>query len=149
MSNIKMINGIFLSFLLGGAIGGAIALLYAPQKGKNLRKDIRKKTKGFIKEGKKITHDSWNDAKEKAENIIESANDALTSNYDKIVRKTEQLKHVLNKNWFYSTAKENNRFEKKYIESLPKTMKNRDKAERWDSSFRCNGMHRWMMGKQG
>ncbi len=97
MSNIKIINGIFLSFLLGGMIGGAFALLYAPQKGKYLRKDIRKKTKGLIKEGKKITHDSWNDAREKAENIIESANDALSSNYDKIVRKTEQLKHVLNK----------------------------------------------------
>jgi gas vesicle protein len=95
MSNMKVINGIFLSFLLGGAIGGTLALLYAPQKGKYLRKDISRKANGLIKEGKKITYDSWNDAKEKAENIIESANDALSTNVEKIVRKTEKLKDAL------------------------------------------------------
>jgi gas vesicle protein len=95
MSNIKIINGIFWSFLLGGAIGGSLALLYAPQKGKYLRKDISRKANGLLKEGKKITHDSWIDAKEKAENIIESANDALNSNVEKIVRKTEKLKDAL------------------------------------------------------
>ncbi|GAB4390378.1 MAG: hypothetical protein Kow0025_21970 [Thermodesulfovibrionales bacterium] len=30
-----------LSFVLGGAIGAAVALLYAPQAGKRTRKDIR------------------------------------------------------------------------------------------------------------
>ena len=95
MSNAKIVSGVFLSFLVGSVIGGAFALLYAPQKGKYLRKDIRKKTKGLIKEGRKLTQDSWNDAKEKAEDFIDSANDTLSSNYDKIVRKTEQLKNVL------------------------------------------------------
>ena len=95
MSNIKIINGIFLSFLLGGAIGGTIALLYAPQKGKYLRKDISRKTNNLIKEGKRKTFDSWNDAKEKAENMIDSASDALNSNVEKIVRKTESLKDAL------------------------------------------------------
>jgi gas vesicle protein len=95
MSKIKIINGLFLSFLLGGAVGGALALLYAPKKGKYLRKDISRKTNALIKEGKKITYDSWNDAREKAENIIESANDTLSSNVEKIVRKTEKLKDAL------------------------------------------------------
>jgi gas vesicle protein len=95
MSKMKIINGLFLSFLLGGAVGGALALLYAPQKGKYLRKDISRKTNALIKEGKKISYDSWNDAKEKAENLIESANDALSTNVEKIVRKTEKLKDAL------------------------------------------------------
>jgi len=93
----KTLNGIFLSFLLGGAIGGTIALLYAPTKGKYLRKDISRKTNDIIKEGRKITHDSWNDAKEKAENIIDSANDVLSTNVQKIVRKTEKLKDALSR----------------------------------------------------
>jgi gas vesicle protein len=95
MSNMKIINGMFLSFVFGGVIGGAFALLYAPQKGKYLRKDISRKTNALIKEGKKISYDSWNDVREKAENIIESANDTLSTNVEKIVRKTEKLKDAL------------------------------------------------------
>lgn len=95
MSKMKIINGLFLSFLLGGAVGGTLALLYAPQKGKYLRKDISRKTNALIKEGKKISYDSWNDAKEKAENLIESANDTISTNVEKIVRKTEKLKDAL------------------------------------------------------
>ncbi len=91
----KTINGVFLSFLLGGAVGGTIALLYAPTKGKYLRKDISRKTNELIKEGKRKTYDSWNDAKEKAESLLESANDVLSTNVEKIVRKTEKLKDAL------------------------------------------------------
>ncbi len=47
------ISGIFVSFLIGSAVGGAIALLYAPESGKRLRSDISKKTNSLIKEGKK------------------------------------------------------------------------------------------------
>ncbi len=82
---------------MGGAIGGTIALLYAPQKGKYLRKDISRKTNDLLKEGKKITRNSWNDAKEKTENIIESANDALNTNVKKIVRNTEKLKDAISR----------------------------------------------------
>ena len=95
MSKMKIINGMFLSFILGGVIGGTVALLYAPQKGKYLRKDISRKTNALIKEGKKITYDTWNDVREKAEDIIESANDTLSTNVEKIVRKTEKLKDAL------------------------------------------------------
>ena len=88
----KTINRMLWSFILGGAIGGTIALLYAPQKGKYLRKYISRKTNDLLKEGKKITRNSWNDAKEKAENLIDSANDILSTNVEKIVRNTEKVK---------------------------------------------------------
>jgi gas vesicle protein len=91
----KKINGLFISFMLGGIIGSAIALLYAPESGKRLRSDISKKTNKLIKEGKKKTHDLWNDAKEKAESTIESANDFLNTNVEKIVNKTENVKNAL------------------------------------------------------
>jgi gas vesicle protein len=95
MSIIKRTTWYFASFLLGGAIGGAIALLYAPESGKHLRRDISRKTSDFIEDGKKIAHDSWIDAKDKAENTIEIAKDYLNTNVDKIVRKTEKAKDAL------------------------------------------------------
>jgi gas vesicle protein len=95
MANIKQVNSIFLSFLLGGAVGGAIALLYAPKSGEQLRKDIKKTTNDLYEDGRKKTYESWNDAKEKAENIIDSANDVLSSNMEKIVRKSENLREAL------------------------------------------------------
>jgi gas vesicle protein len=95
MSNIKQINGVFLSFLLGGAVGGAIALLYAPKSGRNLRNDIRYKANELYEDGKKISNDTWIDAKEKAEELIESANNVLAVNVDKIVRTTDNLKEAL------------------------------------------------------
>jgi len=91
----RTINGVFISFILGGAIGSAIALLYAPKSGKHLRNDISKKTNALIKEGKKITAESWDSAKEKAENAIDSANDFLSSGADKIMRNTEKVRDAL------------------------------------------------------
>jgi gas vesicle protein len=95
MTTIKKVNGIFLSFLLGGVVGSTIALLYAPTKGKYLRNDISRKTNELLQEGKRKTFESWTDAKEKAEKIIESANIVLTSNVEKVVRNTENLKDAL------------------------------------------------------
>jgi len=95
MSNLKTVNGILLSFLLGGVAGSVIALLYAPSSGKHLRHDISKKANGLIKEGKRKAYDSWNDAKDKAERVIESANDIIDTNVEKIVRNTENLKDAL------------------------------------------------------
>jgi gas vesicle protein len=63
--SLKKINGFFISFLLGGAIGSVIALLYAPKSGKLLRNDISRKTNELIEEGKKMSVDSLNEVKEK------------------------------------------------------------------------------------
>jgi gas vesicle protein len=95
MTKMKQVNGVFLSFLLGGAVGGAIALLYAPKSGKHLRYDISRKANEMYEDGKRKTNDTWNDAKEKAEDIIESANNVLSTNVEKIVRTTETLKEAL------------------------------------------------------
>jgi len=92
----KKINGLFISFMSGGIIGSAIALLYAPESGKHLRSDISKKTNKLIKEGKKKTRNLWNDVKEKAESTIENANDFLNTNVKKILHKTENVKNASN-----------------------------------------------------
>lgn len=95
MISIKKINGIFISFLLGGAIGSAIALLYAPKPGKLLRRDISRKTNELIEQGKKKTFDSWNETKEKAESTLERANEFLNTGMEKIVNKAEKVKDAL------------------------------------------------------
>lgn len=91
----RTVNGVLISFILGGAIGSAIALLYAPKSGKHLRNDISRKTNSLIKEGKKITTETWDSAKEKAENAINSANDFLSSSADKIMLNTEKVRDAL------------------------------------------------------
>jgi gas vesicle protein len=95
MKSIKKTKGLFFGFLLGGAIGGAIALLYAPKSGKNLRNDISRKTNEFIEDGRKKTVDTWNGAREKVESTLDNANDFLNTGLDKIGRKTEKVKDAL------------------------------------------------------
>ena len=93
--SMKTINGFFISFLLGGAVGSTLALLYAPKSGKHLRNDISRKTNDLFEEGKKITIDSWNGVKEKTESTIESMNDFLKTGMEKIAGKTEKVKESL------------------------------------------------------
>lgn len=88
----KRINGFFLSFLVGSAVGSAIALLYAPKSGKHLRNDISRKTNEMLEDGKKLTSDTWNGAKKAAESTFESANDLLNTGVEKIIHKTEKVK---------------------------------------------------------
>ena len=42
-----MSKGLLIGFLTGGIVGAAIALLYAPKSGKELRKDIKDKADEF------------------------------------------------------------------------------------------------------
>jgi gas vesicle protein len=88
----KKISGFLMSFLLGSAVGGAIALLYAPKSGKNFRHDISKKTNDLIDEGKKLTTNSWNGVKDTVESTFDSANDFLNTGVEKIMHKTEKVK---------------------------------------------------------
>lgn len=91
----KRTKGFIYSFLLGGAIGSVIALLYAPSSGKKLRKDIGRKTNDLIEDGKRITSDSWDGVKQTAENTYENAGDFLNSSMKKIARKSEKVKDSL------------------------------------------------------
>lgn len=84
-----------LSFLLGGAIGGAIALLYAPKSGRNLRNDIGTKTGELIEKGKKLATDSGKAAKDLAENTFESANEFLNTGAAKVVNRAERVKDAV------------------------------------------------------
>lgn len=53
----------FGKFLIGGAIGAALGLLFAPKKGSELRKDLKEKMDELIEKAKKI------DSREVKENI--------------------------------------------------------------------------------
>ncbi len=88
----KRTGGFLLSFLIGSAVGTAIALLYAPKSGRLLRNDISRKTNDMIDHGKKLTHDTWNGAKNTAETTFASANEFLNSGVEKIVNKAEHVK---------------------------------------------------------
>lgn len=46
-------NGFFKGFLMGGAIGAVIALLYAPKSGKEMREDLKRKTEELLEEADK------------------------------------------------------------------------------------------------
>jgi gas vesicle protein len=92
MISFKKINMLFISFLVGGAVGSSIALLYAPKQGKHLRNDISRKTNELIEFGKKKTFDSLHAAEEIADSTLDSANDFLNRGREKIARKTEKVK---------------------------------------------------------
>lgn len=95
MGSVKRAGWFAISFLMGGIVGSAIALLYAPESGRHLRKDIKRKTNEYIEDGKKIASDTWNDAKETAESALVSANDFLNSGMEKIIKQTEKAKDAL------------------------------------------------------
>ena len=94
MATVKQLNGIFLSFLLGGVVGGIIALLNAPKSGRHLRNDISRKANKLIEESKKKTYDTWNGVKEKTESILDSANDALNAGINRIVSDSDNVKEA-------------------------------------------------------
>ena len=96
-----MAKGLFLGFLTGGIVGAALALLYAPKAGKDLRADIAKKkdeilddaseymqiakekATELINDGKVKSDQLIQDAKSKAGTIIEDANKVLAEAKDK------------------------------------------------------------------
>lgn len=91
MKRVKNLEWLFISFLSGIAIGSAAALLFASRTGKELRNDISSKTINLIEEGKKITSDSLNEVKKKAEGSLEIANDLLNKGMNKITGKAEKV----------------------------------------------------------
>lgn len=121
MDENKTTKGLILGFVTGGLVGAAIALLYAPKSGRELRNDIRlkkdelvddtseflqvAKTKAsdLINEGRRKSEELISDAKKKAGTLIDDANtilndaktkasSALGTTKEKLTHETDRVK---------------------------------------------------------
>ncbi|MCE2502908.1 MAG: YtxH domain-containing protein [Chlorobi bacterium] len=79
-------KGMLIGLLTGGALGAALALLYAPKSGRELRADLAEKTNTYVdKTGDAINNASEkarqivNDGRQRAEHIIEDAREKASS----------------------------------------------------------------------
>lgn len=113
MEDNKTAKGILLGFVTGSVVGAAIALLFAPKSGRELRNDIKlrkdeflddtseylqiAKTKAsdLINEGKRKSEELISDAKKKAGNLIDDANSILTDAKHKASSAIENAKGKL------------------------------------------------------
>ena len=75
-------KSVFLSFLLGGVVGAGLALLLAPQSGKETRTKIK---------------ETAEDVKEKAETYIKEAKEKIGSTFDKAKETLEEKKTAITK----------------------------------------------------
>lgn len=106
-------RNLLLGFLSGALVGGAIALLYAPKPGKELRNDLVKKggeladdlevylqdaqekAKTLINEGKEKSSALITDAKKRADTLLEDAEQILTGAKDKVTGEGDKLKNAV------------------------------------------------------
>jgi gas vesicle protein len=94
MSSENNSGTIFFGFLAGGAIGAALALLFAPKSGRELRNDIKSRTDFYLDEADKYIAEARNkakvlinDGKQKSEKIISDAkakSEAILKDAEKI-----------------------------------------------------------------
>ena len=105
--------GVFFGMLVGGAIGAALALLYAPKTGREFRDDLRSKTdeyldeadryiaearnraKVLINDGKKKSEKIISDAKEKSEAILKDAEKVFNDAKAKVSDSVDEGKNIL------------------------------------------------------
>jgi gas vesicle protein len=92
------------AFLVGGLVGAAFALLYAPQSGRETRKDIAKKAKRIKKESVDLVEDAIDsindfagDMKDKVEEIIGRGRDLSDSAKKDVIRNLEQGQKAIEK----------------------------------------------------
>jgi gas vesicle protein len=87
-------KGLLIGFLTGSIVGAAVALLYAPKSGKELRKDLKGKTDELIDEAEKYIDiakekatAAFNEGKKKSEQLVSDAKlkaEALIKDAEKI-----------------------------------------------------------------
>jgi gas vesicle protein len=82
------------SFLLGGVIGAIIALLYAPQSGRDTRKDITKKAKRVKREAVDLIDDTIDGIQDFADDMKDRASDII----ERGVELSDSAKKALLKN---------------------------------------------------
>jgi len=87
-------KGLLVGFLTGGIVGAAVALLYAPKSGKELRQDIREKAgeltdeaEKFLENAKVKASEMINEGKIKSEQLITDAK----SKAQELLRDTEKV----------------------------------------------------------
>jgi gas vesicle protein len=106
-------KGVLIGFITGGALGAALALLYAPKTGKELRAEIRTKSDDYLDEADKYIAeakdkaiDLINDGKKKSEKLIKDAEKVLEearsktdilvkTGKEKVDQKTSQVKTAI------------------------------------------------------
>jgi len=87
-------KGLLIGFLTGGIVGAAIALLYAPKSGKELRGDIKAKADEYMNDAeahlevaKEKAVEIINDGKKKGEKLISEAKVKA----DELLKETEKI----------------------------------------------------------
>ena len=88
-------KGLLIGFLTGSIVGAAVALLYAPKSGKELREDIKAKADEFrsdaevqLEKAKEKAVEVINDSKKKGERLIADAKvkaDELLKDAEKLI----------------------------------------------------------------
>ncbi|MFA4919692.1 MAG: YtxH domain-containing protein [Thermodesulfovibrionales bacterium] len=93
-----------LAFLIGGAVGAGIALLYAPQSGRDTRKDIaktarrvKKETVNLVEDAVDSINDFASDVKDKVSDIIDRGKDLSDDAKKEVLRNLEQGQKVIEK----------------------------------------------------
>jgi gas vesicle protein len=92
------------AFLVGGLVGAAFALLYAPQSGRETRKDIQKTARRIKKETVHLVEDAVDsineftgDVKDKITDVIERGKDLSDGAKKEIIRNLEHGQKVIEK----------------------------------------------------
>lgn len=92
------------AFLIGGIIGAAVALLYAPKSGRETRRDISKAAKRIrndavelVEETIRSVNDFAGDVREKAAEIVERGVELSDAAKKEIVKSLEQGQRVIEK----------------------------------------------------
>ncbi|GAB6183366.1 YtxH domain-containing protein [Thermodesulfovibrio hydrogeniphilus] len=100
---------ILAAFLLGGVIGAAFALLYAPKSGEETRREIKKKAKELKKKTVRAAEDIYEEMeeisdmikrkmkelKEKGHELSEDAREEILNQIDKLSKMIEEKKKKL------------------------------------------------------
>jgi len=93
-----------LAFLIGGAVGAGIALLYAPQSGRDTRKNIaktarrvKKETVNLVEDAVDSINDFASDVKDKVSDIIDRGKDLSDDAKKEVLRNLEQGQKVIEK----------------------------------------------------
>ena len=92
------------AFLVGGLVGAAVALLYAPKSGRETRKDIAKTARKIKKESVHLVEDAVDsindfagDVRDKVSDVIERGKDLSEGAKKEIIRNLEHGQKVIEK----------------------------------------------------